>query len=244
MNDNVKYYLFYTILYGIILLAGEGLHRYLRLNPARSRNFSHLVAGLVSLPYPWFFSSHWWVLLLAVQSSVVLYVTRYYGFIPSHHKTAGRSLGSFLFFVSIYICYTASSYAGNISLFVIPILVLSISDVTASIVGQRFGKRPISMMKLTSILKPSGILRPTSLIRRFGATNKTYAGSLAFFISSMVIVFAVFQYYLGESFFHSILMALAISVATTFSEAISPNGFDNLTIPLTTLIIIWLSLPV
>ena len=223
MNDNVKYYFSYAILYGIILLIGEGLHRYLRWNPARSRNFSHLLAGLASLPYPWLFTSHWWVLLLAVQSSVVLYVTRYYGFIPSHHKTAGRSLGSFLFFASIYICYTASSYTGNISLFVIPIFVLSISDVTASYVGQRFGKKP------------------TSLIRRFGVTNKTYAGSVAFFISSMVIVFAVFQYYLGERFFHSILMALAISVATTFSEAISPNGFDNLTVPLTTLIIIWLS---
>lgn len=238
MNDNVKYYLFYTILYGIILLIGEGLHRYLRLNPARSRNFSHLLAGLASLPYPWLFTSHWWVLLLAVQSSVVLYVTRYYGFIPSHHKTAGRSLGSFLFFASIYICYTASTHAGNISLFVVPILVLSISDVTASYVGQRFGKKPLSRRRTTSIK------RSTSIMRRFGAANKTYAGSLAFFISSMAIVFAVFQYYLGDSIYHSMMMALVISLATTFSEAISSNGFDNLTIPLTTLIIIWLSLPV
>ncbi len=229
MNENVKYYIFYTILYGIILLAGEVLHRYLRLNPARSRNFSHLVAGLASLPYPWLFSSHWWVLIITVQSSVVLYITRHYGFIPSHHKTAGKGLGSFLFFASIYICYTASSYAGNISFFVIPILVLSISDVTASIVGQKFGKGPMSMK------------RPTGIMRRFGAANKTYVGSLAFFISSMAIVFVVFHYYLGENFFHSIMMALVISLATTFSEAISPNGFDNLTVPLITLIIIWLS---
>jgi len=88
MNYNLKYYILYAVLYGLILLIGEGLYRILKLKPEWSRNFSHLAVGIISLPYPWLFSSHWWVLLLAIQSSLILYLTRASGLIPSHHKSA------------------------------------------------------------------------------------------------------------------------------------------------------------
>ena len=110
MNYNLKYYILYAVLYGLILLIGEGLYRILKLKPEWTRNFSHLAAGILSLPFPWLFSSHWWVLLLAIQSSLILYITRARDLIPSHHKTAGNSLGSYLFFASIYLCYMVSFY--------------------------------------------------------------------------------------------------------------------------------------
>lgn len=222
MNDNVKYYIIYTILYGIILLIGEGLYRYLKVNPAWTRNFSHLTAGLVSLPYPWVFTSHWWVLLIAVQSSFILFGTRRYGFIPSHHRIAGNGVGSFLFFASIYLCFLVSFYTGQKFLFIVPILVLSISDVTASIVGRKLGKKPLNIMK------------------RFVIANKTYAGSIAFFLSAMVVVFLLLYIYLDDDLFHASMMALVVSLAASITEAISPRGYDNFSVPLTTLIIMWL----
>jgi phytol kinase len=137
----------YAVLYGIILLIGEGLYRILNLKPEWPRNFSHLAVGIVSLPYPWLFSSHWWVLLIAIQSSAILYVTRRYGLIPSHHQSAGKSMGSYLFYISIYLCFIVSSYLDRPHFFVFPILVLSISDVAASIIGRYFGRNPRGSLK-------------------------------------------------------------------------------------------------
>lgn len=223
MSANFKYYLLYSALYGLILLVGEGMYRYLHIKPERSRNFSHLAAGLVSLPYPWLFSSHWWVLLIAVQSSLVLYITRQQGFIPSHHQSAGKGAGSILFFASLYISFMASDFSGDQSFFVIPILVLTISDVSASFFGQRYGRRPFPWLV------------------RFGMVNKTRTGSLAFFLSAMPIVFVAYCCFLHAGLFHATIISLVISLAASVSEALSPNKIDNITIPSIILIIIWLT---
>jgi dolichol kinase len=222
MNDQLKYYLAYTIIYGIILLMGEGLYRYLHVNPARSRNFSHLAAGLISLPYPWLFSVHGWVLLLTVQSSLVLLLTRKIGFIPSHHKAAGKGLGSYLFFASLYICYLAALRTGLKEFFVLPILILTISDVTASYFGQKYGEKPFLFF---------GGLNPA---------NKTSAGSLAFLITTYIIVIFAYTLYLERTLFRIILMSFMIALPATLVELFSRRGSDNFFIPITVLIILWL----
>lgn len=223
MNDNLKYYLLYTLAYGLVLLTGEIMYRSLRTGPALSRNFSHLAAGLISLPYPWLFTSHWWVLMLAVQSSLVLLATRSRGLLPSHHKVAEKSLGSYLFFASIYICFMASYISGRKELFVIPFLVLSFSDVLAAVVGRSRGRFPLQQMKWP------------------GSSKKTVAGSSAFFISALAILFTSL-YFLGSTPARSFLMALAISIPATASEALSPYGTDNFSIPLTILLFMQLGL--
>ena len=217
MNDNLKYYLIYTLGYGVVLLMGEIIYRWLDSGGAWSRNFSHLGAGLISLPFPWLFASHWWVLILAVQSSLVLLSTRSLGLIPSHHKVAGPSLGSFLFFASIYLCFLVFALTGQKELFVIPILVLSISDVAAAVVGRSPGRHPLTQMKWP------------------GKEGKTLGGSAAFFLSALLILFFSYQY-LGLPTARSMLMALLISLAATLCEAFSPRGSDNLFIPLTILV--------
>lgn len=222
LSENFRYYLLYTILYGVVLLIGEGLFRYLKLNPARTRNLAHFFAGLISLPYPWLFDSHWWVLLIAIQSSLVLYITRYFGLIPSHHQSAGKGLGSFLFFGSLYICFTVSHYAGESYLYVIPVTVLTLSDVLASVIGQQFGMKTWS----------------TRMKKR--NSDKTPAGSIAFFLSALVIVFVLLSLYYEVALPRSLVTAMLVSTLATFSEAVSPNGFDNLSVPLISLIILLL----
>jgi dolichol kinase len=145
------------------------------------------------------------------------------GLIPSHHKVAGKSLGSFLFFVSLYLCFLASALTARKEFFVIPLLVLSFSDVAAAVVGRSPGKYPLPQMKWP------------------GPAGKTVAGSTAFFISTLVILF-VSLHYLGSPLVRSLLMAFAISLPTTASEALSPRGIDNFSIPLTILLFMQLGL--
>ena len=223
MNDNIKYYLLYAIAYGIVLLLGEAIYRLLKKGPSWSRSFSHLAAGLITIPFPWLFTSHWWVLILALQSSLVLYTTRRLGLLPSHHRIAGKSAGSYLFFLSIYLCFIASFQTGRKELFVVPLLVLSFSDVAAALVGRSFGKRTIQKRQPVD------------------GTSKTIAGSTAFFITAVVVLFLSFYYYMQWNLASVIPMALLIALLATTAEAYSPHGIDNLSIPFTVLIIMQIS---
>ncbi len=222
MNRNFKYYLIYALLYGIILLLGEGLYRYFNVREARTRNISHLSAGLVSLPYPWVFTSHWWVLLLAVQSSAVLLITRWAGWFPSHHRSAGKSWGSPLFFGSLYLCFLVYRLLDEVTLFLLPLLILTISDVAASVFGGMVGDGAGNQW-----------------LRRW-SNGKTLVGSLAFFISSWLIAYLVIHLLLHEAAGPAIGKSMAMAMATTLSEAAFAKGFDNFSIPITSLIIIGL----
>jgi len=222
MSVNLKFYIGYTLVYGLILLVGEGSYRFLRVKPELSRNFSHLAVGLISLPYPWIFSSHWWVLLIAVQSSVILYLTRTLNLLPSHHGSNSNSAGSYLFFASIYICFLAFSYMNNAFFFVLPMLILSVSDVMAAVIGRNIGRE---------------LHGP---LIRFFKDNKTLAGTLAFFLSSLCIVCSAYYFYFQAHFLHAFLVALVISVATAITEAKSTKGYDNFFVPVISLLFMYL----
>jgi len=223
MNENFKYYLLYAIAYGIVLLLGEAIYRHLKEGPSLSRSFSHLAAGVISLPFPWLFTSHWWVLILALQSSMVLYTTRRLELLASHHRIAGKSAGSYLFFASIYLCFVASFVTERKELFVVPMLVLSFSDVAAAQVGRSFGKRTIQKRKSA------------------GGTSKTYAGSTAFFITALVVLFLSFYYYMQWNLASTISMTLLLAILSTTIEAYSPYGTDNFSVPFTVLIVMQIS---
>jgi phytol kinase len=218
MNENFKYYLFYTIAYGIVLLAGEAIYRIFKRGPQVSRNFSHLAAGLITLPYPWLFTSHWWVLLLAIQSSLVLYTTRALKILPSHHRIAGNSLGSYLFFASVYFCFIVSFHTKREELFVLPLLVLSFSDVAAALAGRNLGKRTIRRSKSAN------------------GEHKTYAGSVAFFVTALVMIFLSLNYLMTWSPATLFSVSFLLASLSTATEAISPLGTDNFFVPLIILI--------
>jgi dolichol kinase len=223
MNENIKYYLIYAVAYGIILLLGEGIYRMLKGGPAWSRSFAHLSTGLITLPFPWLFTSHWWVLILSLQSCLVLWVTRKLKIFPSHHRIAGKSVGSYLFFASVYLCYVASMVSDRKELFVVPLLVLSFSDAAAALAGRSMGKRII----------PGGKSRNIS--------PKTLIGSTAFFITALPVFFFSFYSYLQWSLGGSIIITLLITSLSTIVEAYSPYGTDNISVPFTVLIIMYIS---
>ena len=201
---------------------GEGLYRYFHIPEAKTRNISHLSAGLVSLPYPWLFTSHWWVLLLAVQSSVVLVLTRSAGWFPSHHKSTGKSWGSPLFFASLYLCYLAYTLTQDLLFFLLPVLILTFSDMLASLAGRNFGKTPPAPWN------------------KWMANGKTIQGSAVFLGSALCISCGVFYLSGGWTLEAALFASAGIAVLTTFTEALTSGEFDNLSIPAITLITMFL----
>jgi phytol kinase len=222
LHQNLIYYLAYAILYGIILLMGEGMYRYFHLPEGLTRNFSHLSAGLVSLAYPWVFTSHWWVLFLAVQSAAVLLLTRSAGWFQSHHKSARISWGSPLFFASLYGCFLAYTLTRDILYFLLPLLILTFSDMLASMMGRNLGKVPPDPWQ------------------RWMARGKTLQGSAAFLGSALCISVLMFTLKGEWNLGRSVLAGTGVALLTTLTEALTPRGFDNFFIPAITLITLFL----
>jgi dolichol kinase len=99
--------------------------------------------------------------------------------------------------------------------FYLPILILSICDPLAALVGKKwaYGKYKV------------------------GNDYKTIMGSLAFFMSCLVIMIVSFYSSLEqESVFSLLFYSALISILVTGTEACCRKGFDNLAIPITVML--------
>ena len=185
-----------------------------------TRKFAHMTATLSTTPFPFLFNDHWYVLFLAGVFFVLLFMSRNTRHLKSIHDIDRFSVGSYMLPLSIYLTFLISFRIGDPFLFILPMLVLAISDPLAGIFGV-------------------SITIGNSKIRIFSRTlEKTYAGSLTFFISSLLIsmiAISIRNWYLGiETFF----LAGAVALVGTIVEMLSPKGSDNLSVPLSILAVL------
>jgi len=131
-----------------------------------------------------------------------------------------KTLGSVLFPISVTILFISSKENANNLYYILPVLILSLSDPIASIIGIKYNK--------TSEI--------VFLKHKF---NKTYIGSFAFFLSALVISIVVLSFY-SFAITHIILISAIIAFVATIVELLSSKGFDNLTVPLFVLLILYL----
>lgn len=211
---NIAVYLGYSMVFMIILLIGELIQSIYNLRPEYSRIFSHVMAGLACLFMISLFTSHWYIISICIQSAVFLYITKKMELFGSHHKVERDTNGSSIFFIGILTAYLISEMRGDISLFIIPVAVLTISDPVASVTG----------LNRKSGFWPHLSSGPESF--------KTYIGSLGFFVSAFTILIVGLSFFYVFTTWELIIISLVISFLTTIIEIISPNGTDNLSIPL------------
>jgi dolichol kinase len=120
-----------------------------------------------------------------------------------------KTYGAFLLPVSIGIAYYVSVWKQDNLFFILPIFVLAISDPLACYFGTTYKSK---------VLK----------------SNKTVIGTLVFFLSTLIICTTILLH--RSANFKSVGIALCISVIASGTELISPNGSDNLTIPLSVIL--------
>ena len=68
-----------------------------------------------------------------------------------------------------------------------------------------------------------------------GETTKSIAGSITMFLVSMILI-VIYFLYMGISFANTIQIGVIISVAVTIIEAVSTKGIDNISVPISVLI--------
>ncbi len=207
----------------LLLLLNEVNYRWFRIKGEYTRKMAHVVATLATLPFPFLFSSHWYVLVLAALFFGVLWFTQKSQHLNSIHDIRRKSYGSFLLPVAIYVTFLIYTNTGNPVMYILPITILAICDPVAALAG-------MSVKRYNRKLTLPG-----------HNSQKTLIGSLAFFASSALIS-AVVLFWSQSSEPNTIYrMVIAIALFSTLAELFSWRGSDNLTIPLSVqLALIWL----
>lgn len=181
-----------------------------------TRKFVHLTGGVVSLSFAYLFRSHWTVLGLCFAFVGLMVFTRKFGLLPSVHGVKRKSSGDILHPIAIYLTFTITNFMEKPEYYLISIMVLSVSDALAAIVGVTYGFK----------------------IFRVEEEKKSIEGSLIFLLSTFLIAHLGLLLLTHTGRLETVLVALLIAVLVTCFEAISLGGADNIIIPFGTLFIL------
>lgn len=196
------------------LLGGLGwLQRRCPQHPELIRKFLHIGMGTVTLTLPLLFDKNWPVLFLAIVAVAILLIVKWQGVDRAGvhnvvHGVARNSLGEIYFPVAVAVVFVLS--AGDRMLFVVPILVLTLADAVAALIGLRYGQ--------THYRTDEGV--------------KSVEGSLAFFAVTFLSVHLSLLLFSDIGRLETVLIALLIGVLVMLLEAFAWRGLDNLFIPL------------
>lgn len=181
-----------------------------------TRKFVHLTGGVVSLSFAYLFKSHWSIMGLCVAFVTLMVVTKKFSLLPSVHGVKRKSSGDLLHPIAIYLTFSVTNYMERPDFYLISIMVLSVSDALAAIIGVSYGFK----------------------VFRVEEEKKSIEGSFIFLLSTFLIVHLGLLLLTHTGRLESVLIALLISVLVTCFEAISLGGADNIIIPFGTLFIL------
>ena len=204
----------------LLLVFNEMVYRRLGLTGEITRKFAHLTGTLSTISFPYLFNDHWYVLFLAVVFFSILLISQRTRQLKSIHDIKRPSVGSYLLPAAIYLVFLISFLMGNRLYFILPMLVLAICDPVAGILGINITTHNHQIVIFNKKLQ------------------KTWLGSLSFFIScfliSTVSLYLYFTYFDLRTFY----LALLISLVGTIVEVISWKGSDNLFVPVSVLLVL------
>lgn len=197
----------------------EFLYHRQKIKVEYTRKLVHAGTGLITLSFPLVLTSHWQVLFLCGSFLVLLIGSKKYNYLKSINDVTRKSIGSYLFPISVYLCYVVQDVFDLKILFYLPILILAIADPAAAIIGKRFPYGKFSI----------------------NGHTKTVAGSTGFLVTVLITYFLTFCVF-GPWDYHNVLVhGLMLAVTTCLAEAVSKNGIDNISIPITSVIYLLLT---
>ena len=177
-----------------------------------SRKLLHVAMGLILCPLPWLFDRTWPVVALSGVYVGLLTARRFLVALDNHvapviDGVGRRSVGEFLFPIAVAVVFLL---AGEDRVaYLAPILVLTLADAAAAVVGRRYGT--------VRFITPGG--------------RKSLEGSGAFAVVAFACVHLTFLLLGSAGRVETVLLALVIAILLTAVEAVVTGGWDNLLVP-------------
>ena len=182
-------------------------------HPELLRKLLHIGMGLVTLSFPWLFARPWPVFVLAGVAAALLLAIKAPG--PLRKLMGGvvdgverQGYGDIYFPIAVALLFQLAR--GDKLLYCVPILLLTLGDAIAALVGVRYGS-----IKYTT-----------------GEGNKSAQGSLAFFIVGFFCTLAPLLLFTQTGRAQTLLISLIIGLLAMLLEAVAWSGLDNLFLPL------------
>lgn len=200
----------YVILITIALFVSNQLFKnYIQLSKELERKVGHIGFGTITLSAPFVFSAKWEFIAIVCYLLLWFYLIRKLplfkgGLYDVVHLSSRPTIGDVLFPVSVLAMWIFMQPSDTI-FYVIAVLVMSLADSAASLIGK---------------LYPYGIYK-------IAKSTKSLSGSFVFFVVT-IVVFTFFKDSVGITGSKLVLLA----VLTTIAEAVSGYGLDNVTIPI------------
>jgi phytol kinase len=190
----------------LLLLVSENLWQHHQLKGERGRKFIHIIVGSFVAFWP-FFMSWGTIQLLVLLLLLGIVVSRTFNIFRAIHNVRRKTMGEIFFPLGIG---AASVLASSASVFAVAVLMMSVADGIAAIIGTRYGKG-----NEYKIFKQ----------------RKSLAGSAAFFISSLCLV-TIATFINPDAFPVSMAVFGLIPLGATLLENLGVYGLDNLLVPL------------
>lgn len=210
------------LLAGAFLLlfgSAELLYHRFKIQADITRKYVHILTGIFTMMFPPLLGNHWYVLALCGSFLVILLLSMRFKILPSINGIKRPSLGSLFYPVIVYGCFLAFQFReGNLIYYYIPILTLAFCDPIAELCGKTLGYGKYTI----------------------GIHTKTLAGSAAFFVSSFLLSMALFLSMTSQELMHLLPLCGVLALSMTIAEALAQKGYDNLTIPATGTLILFL----
>ena len=204
---------FVLVALGAAMLGTRAAQRRFRWHPELSRKSIHVTMGVICLSFPWLFRESWPVWLLAGLAALGLGGIRV---VPALHTRLGGVLGGVqrdswgeVFFPTA-VAFVFWLAHGQLLLFCVPVLILTLADACATIIGQRYG--------FSAYDTDDG--------------RKSLEGSVAFFIVAFLSTHVALLLASNTGRLESLLIATVMGLILTLMEWIAWRGLDNLFIPL------------
>ncbi|WP_245935758.1 diacylglycerol/polyprenol kinase family protein [Sphingobacterium athyrii] len=223
MKNDLSNMVLLAMLFLLLFALSEILYHRFKIRVEFTRKLVHIGTGIISLLFPILLASHWSVLFLCGVFAVILVLSLKFNLLRSIHAIDRKSAGSLAYPAAVYLCFVTQTYLDDRNIFYyLPLATLAICDPMAALSGKKWPLGPYMVL----------------------GAKKTVLGSIAFFISAIVLTFFIWKYAHDSSLdFQELTIITTIALMATFAEALSKDGYDNLTIPLSTIVSLYILLP-
>lgn len=177
------------------------------------RKALHIGTGLAALAFPWLLDEIWMVLTAFAAVAGWMICVRRVGYLRRRFgcvlHDAGRESYGELYFAVALACLLVIDRSSSVE-YTIPVLILTVSDAAAAIVGR---SRPIGRFTILG-------------------NRKSLSGSAAFLVTAFAITWAVFLFGTTLAPSQVFRLSMAVAILTCVAEVLSVRGLDNLSVPL------------
>ena len=185
-----------------------------------SRKFIHIMLGNWWIIAMIFFNNVWFASFVPATFVIINYLSYKKDLIKVMERDEQDGFGTVYYALSLLILSIVSfGIFKNPALGLVPTLVMAYGDGLAAIIGKKIKSKRYKL----------------------GETKKSFAGSLTMFLIAFIFI-SGYLWYVNTNIFwtttHWPLISIMMAFCITAIEAVSGKGMDNITVPISTLLLI------